>query len=100
MGKVIGCAGDFFRLRITRVDASDAPDLEWRDDILYREPPRVAVHEDESYALEAVSVDDPDEVSTIAVYGSSDEAHAALGAVEEDLEELTKSEFERRYLDG
>lgn len=100
MGRIIGAAEDFYRLRVTRVDQSDEPDLEWRDDILYREPPRQRIREGESYALEAVTVDAAEEVAVIAIYGSSDEAYAALEGIAEDLEELTKSEFERRYFEG
>jgi len=98
MAKIIGNAGDFYRLRVTRLDETEEPDLEWRDDILYRDPPRQRVREFESYAIEAVSVDDEDQVTQIARYESSDAAYAALDTIAEDLAELTKSSFEERYL--
>lgn len=100
MGKIIGNAGDFYRLRVTRMDETDEPDLEWRDDILYREPPAQRVREYESWGLEAVSVDDEDQVTPIAAYESSEAAHEALESIAEDLAELTKSAFEERYLSG
>ena len=31
MGKVIGAASEFYRLRLTRLDVIEEPDLEWRD---------------------------------------------------------------------
>lgn len=98
MSRVIGNAGDFYRLRVTRIDETDEPDLEWRDDILYREPPKQRVRESESWALEAVSLDDDDDVTRIALYESSEAAYEALDAIAEDLAELTKSSFEERYL--
>lgn len=98
MGKIIGGAVDFYRLRVTHLNESEGPDLEWRDDILYREPPRQQVSESETWALEAVLIEDDDVVSRIASYESSDAAYAALAAVTEDLEDLTKSTFEERYL--
>ncbi len=97
MSRIIGAASDFYRLRVTRLNEPDEAELEWRDDILYREPPRQRMGEVESHAIEAVDVDD-EVARQIAVYESSDEAHAALDGIAEDLEELTRSEFESRYL--
>jgi len=97
VSRTIGAASDFYRLRVTRLNEPDEPDLEWRDDILYREPPTQRMGEIESYAIEAVSIDD-EQAFEIALYASSDEAHTALAAIAEDLEELTRSEFETRYM--
>ena len=98
MGRVIGAAGDFYRLRVTRLDVSGEPDLEWRDDILYREPPATRLAEGESYVLEAISTEADETAFEIARYADSDQAHEAMTRVAEDLEELTKSRFEDRYL--
>ncbi len=100
MGGVIGPAADFFRLRVTRIDDTEEPDLEWRDDILYRTPPRDDFEECESYALEAVDLADDEVVCVIAHFGSRDEACAALERISEDLDEMTRSGFESRYLSG
>ncbi len=99
MSRLIGNAKDFYRLRVVRIDETDEPDLEWRDDILYRDPPRQRIGESESWGLQAVSVDDDEDVTRIARYESSDAAHEGLDLVAEDLDQLTKSEFEKRYLD-
>lgn len=99
VGKTIGAASDFYRLRITMMDQSEEPDLDWRDDILYRKPPVERLVEGEAYAIEAVRLDDEEDVSPVAIYGSADEAHAALDGVEDDLLELTRSEFEERYFE-
>ena len=97
VGKMIGAADDFYRLRITMMDQSEEPDLEWRDDILYRTPPVERLREGEAYGIEAVGIDDEDDVTIVAVYSTSDEAHAALASISDDLMELTRSEFESRY---
>ncbi|PKQ30290.1 MAG: hypothetical protein CVT60_01110 [Actinobacteria bacterium HGW-Actinobacteria-10] len=99
MSKTIGAASDFYRLRITMMDQSEEPDLEWRDDILYRQPPAERLREGEAYAIEAVLLDDEEDVSPVAVYESADAAHAAIDAIQDDLSELTRSEFEARYFD-
>ncbi len=99
MARVIGAADDFYRLRVARLDDSAEPDLEWREDILWRDPPKDSPDERESWTLEAVRVDD-EEALPIAAYESSDEAHAALEAIQEEMESLTKSQFEGRYLEG
>ncbi|MDZ4181111.1 MAG: hypothetical protein U1E29_18065 [Coriobacteriia bacterium] len=98
MGRVIGAASEFYRLRVVRVDDSDEPDLEWRDDILYRTPPTEELEECESWALEAVDVADEDSAHVVARFTHSDDAHVALNEITEDLQELTKSGFEARYL--
>lgn len=97
MGKTIGSAADFYRLRVIRVDATDGLDLEWRDDILYRRPPADRPHETHSFTVEAVLLDDDDTTMTLATFDSSDEAHAWLSDAETALVEMTKSQFEEAY---
>lgn len=100
MGKVIGRADEFYRLRITHVDEGEAPDLDWRDDILYRRPPAERIDERDVWRLEAVSVDDDEDVTIIARLGSSDESHESRDTAAEDLAVMTRSEFERTYFPG
>lgn len=97
MAKGIGAAGDFYRLRLMHVDDIDAPEFEWREDILWREPPASPVREHELYRVEAVALDDDDDVTSIGVFDSPQDAHEALGGANEDLADLTRSEFEERY---
>lgn len=98
MGKVIGAASDFYRLRLTRLDIAGEPDLEWRDDILYREPPKEEVEESAQWRVEAVTMDDEEEVHVIALFDEEEAARALLAAAEEDLKDMTKSAFESRYM--
>ena len=98
MSGVIGAAEDFYRLRVTRIDDSESPDLEWREDILWRDPPSTSLDEREMWRLEAVRIDD-DVAHPIAAYEGADEAQAALDLLQQDLESLTKSQFELRYFE-
>lgn len=96
MGRIIGAAEDFYRLRVIRLDETDEPDLEWREDILYRTPPAEEVAEHEEWVLEAVTLDEDEIVTRIASYTDQDFAHQALEEWTEALQELTKSQFEVR----
>ena len=99
MIRVIGNADEFWRLRVTRVDTTENFDLEWHDDILYRQPTPVPGDEVELWHVEAVRVDDPDTVIRVATFGDADEARAYLADATEDLGDMTKSKFEAAYLD-
>jgi hypothetical protein len=97
---VIGGADEFYRLRVTRVDEGEPPDLEWRDDVLYRRPQPETLDESDVWRVEAVSADDDEDVTVIAELRSSEEAHEALMSAGEDLAVMTRSEFERTYFTG
>ena len=99
MGKAIGAASEFYRLRLTRLDVTDEPDLEWRDDILYRNPPQQDLAECAQYRIEAVNTDDDEDIKVVALFDDPEEAAAFLKATEEDLMEMTKSVFDSRYLE-
>lgn len=93
-----GEAADFYRLRVMRLDDAAAPDLEWRDDVLWRSTPASAPADMVSFRVEAVAVDD-ETAHPLADFATSEEAHAWMQAAEEDLAEMTKSEFEATYVD-
>jgi hypothetical protein len=98
MAKGIGAASDFYRMRVTRVTEADAPEFEWREDILYRDPPIVGESQEVvHHRIEAVAVDDDENVTVIGVFDSMEDATEALDSASEDLGELTRSEFEDRY---
>jgi len=98
MATGIGAASDFYRVRVTRVTEADAPEFEWRDDILYREP---AGADDEQevvhHRIEVVALDDDENVTTIGIFDSLQDATEAFDTATEDLSGLTRSEFEDRY---
>jgi len=96
--RIIGQAADFFRLRLTLIEAPTGLDFEWHDDILYRKPPPPELGADEEWLLEAVEMDNEDVVHVAGRYATREEALAALERVQEDLDEMTRSTFEERYL--
>lgn len=97
MARTIGNANEFWRLRMTKVDASDALDFEWHDDILWREPRVELPDEYDIHLVEAVSVTEPELIVRIAAFGSSDEASDFVAEAEDDLADMTASQFETAY---
>lgn len=97
MEKGIGAASDFYRLRLMRVDDADAPEFEWREDILWRNPAVTPPPEREICRVEAVSLDDGDVVIPLGMFEAPSDAYEALTSAEEELRLLTRSEFEERY---
>ena len=96
MSKTLGMAADFYRLRLIRIDDSDGLDLDWRDDILYREPPEQDVKEFDRFRAEAVAVTD-DCAVTLDTFQDATLANEWLSRAEDDLIEMTRSEFEAHY---
>ncbi len=97
MARVIGNADDFYRLRVIRIDATGEPDLEWRDDILWRTPPESVLEESVVFRVEAVSLDDEGEVHTLAAFDAPEEAYEWMNVAAADLTQMTKAEFEETY---
>lgn len=100
MVRIIGNAHEFWRLRLTRVDTTAGLDFEWHDDILYRQPSVDYGSEVELYHVEAVRLDDTETVLRLGTFSESTPARELLARAADDLSEMTKSEFESRYLDG
>ena len=99
MVHVIGNADEFWRLRITRVDTTQGLDFEWHDDILYREPEVDLGDEVEYWHVEAVRVEDADNVVRLATFATDGEARQFLERAKDDLRDLTKSRFELAYFE-
>lgn len=97
MDKGIGAASDYYRLRLMRLDDADAPEFEWHEDILWRNPRVKTPSEREVCRVEAVSLDDSDVVITLGSFEASRDAYEALTTAEEELRLMTRSEFEERY---
>jgi hypothetical protein len=97
MTKGIGAASDYYRVRLMHVDDADAPEFEWREDILWRTPDVEPAREYEMYRIEAVELEDDEAVTPLGSFDSTDDAYEALATATEDLGGLTRSEFEDRY---
>ncbi len=98
MAGIIGNADDFYRLRLVRLDEAGVPDLDWRDDILYRRRPAERVEEYDVWRVEAV--DDNERAVVLATFDDPEEAREWLRVVEDDLCAMTRSEFEQAYFAG
>ncbi|HEY3318720.1 MAG TPA: hypothetical protein VGK50_09890 [Coriobacteriia bacterium] len=98
MSGIIGNADDFYRVRLMRVDEADVPDLDWREDILYRRPPSDEPGEYDLWRVEAV--DEVEHVTVMSTFDDVEEAREWLATVEEDLSAMTRSEFEQAYFPG
>ncbi len=98
MRQIIGSADEFYRLRVVTVDASDAPALDWREDILWRRPVADGVDERVLQRLEAVAIADMERAWTLGEFVTTSEAHAAMQEADLDLRGMTKSQFEDAYL--
>ncbi|MDY0087286.1 MAG: hypothetical protein RBS78_01820 [Coriobacteriia bacterium] len=98
--RIIGAASEFYRLRVTSVDATEEPDFEWHDDILFRTPTIDHPEDRTLWAVEAVALGETESVHRISCFDSYDEAVDHAHAAEDDLADLTKSGFEERYLDA
>ncbi|MRS12419.1 MAG: hypothetical protein EG823_05020 [Actinobacteria bacterium] len=97
MSKTIGNAADFYRLRVMALDTTDEVDFEWRDDILYRRPPTTDIVDEEAYVVEAVLLDDEDATYRLARFADALEARDWMQARDDELRDMTKSEFEEAY---
>ncbi len=98
--KMIGSAGDFYRVRVIAIDTTDDLDLEWRDDVLYRRPPAETPIEQRAVNVEAVALDNEEHTVVIASFDDHSEATAWAEERQAELAELTKSDFEERYFPG
>lgn len=96
--RIIGAASEFYRLRVTAVDATEEPDFEWHDDILYRAPVVEQPEDRTLWAVEVIALGGAETVHRLSCFDSYDEALALLRVAEEDLADLTNSGFEERYL--
>lgn len=96
--KMIGAADEFWRLRLTRVDTTEDLDLEWRSDILYRQPVAEAAEEIEQWIVEAIRIEDYETIVQVAVFADRDDAEAFFRQAEDDLHDMTKAGFEEAYL--
>lgn len=94
---VFGEAADFYRLRLVVMDEGDAPELEWREDILWRRPEQQRPDEYELYRVEAVAVDD-ETATPLHDFADMTEARMWLSSAEVDLAEMTKAQFEEAYM--
>lgn len=100
MATEFGDARDFYRLRVVKLDESGDLELEWRNDILWRKPPPDCPTEYDVWRVEAVRLEDEERRVVLGAFGDPEDAYALLSVADEDLTEMTKSQFEAAYFPG
>jgi len=96
LAKTFGKASDFYRVRILTLDEETPPDFDWREDILFRKPPGEKRAIKRRYTVQVVDLDTRND-QVIKAFPNRHVAESALIMIDEDLRELTKMEFEKKY---
>ena len=94
--KKFGKAKDFYRARIISFKLQDVENLDWADDILYQSPMRRDIKPKFDYQLQIISIDNSF-IKRKLNFQTQDHAKEDLEQLSEDLEMLTKKEFEVKY---
>ncbi len=97
MIRAMGDADEFWRLRIVHVAGSVPLDLDWRDDVLYRQPRASPIDEVEFWRLEAVRVDDAEQVVELGEFSGEQNALERLAELQDALCAMTRAEFETAF---
>lgn len=96
MVRQIGRSGDYYRCRVVEIVEDRPQPLEWRDDLLYREPPPPDVSSAVRYLVQVVSID-TDQTHDLKAYPTESSAIKKRELVEDDLRDLTRSQFAKKY---
>ena len=94
--KVFGKASDFYRLRVLKVNEDSDISLDWKKDILFRNPGPSPMSTRIWYVVQAVTIDD-DEPHNIKRFVTGEAAMRFKDKAEELLDELTKKQFEEKF---
>jgi len=96
MRKQIGQANDYYRCRVIEIVENNPQALDWRDDVLYREPPEPSVSSARRFTVQIVEIDTA-ETHDVKAYPTQAAADKKQSLVEEDLRDMTRSEFNKKY---
>jgi hypothetical protein len=94
--KVFGDASDFYRVRIMKLEETEMPDFDWHENILIKKPEIEIPDSKVKFCVQIVSLDER-KVFSISSFKSETKAKLAKRKIEEDIEELTKNQFEKKY---
>ncbi len=95
--RAFGLACDFYRARVQILQEAVPPKFDWREDILYRSPKPYPDKVATQYSLEILTLD-KSTVYKLKTYKRLGNAERRLAQLKLDLGELTKLQFERKYL--
>ncbi len=93
--KLFGIAGDYYRVRVLKIHEELPADLEWREDVLFREPKAYPSKLKVTYRIHILTQGRT--AHEIANLRSGKEVKSKLRKVKEDLRELTKMQFDKKY---
>ncbi len=96
MRKQIGQAGDYYRCRVIEIVEDRPQALDWREDVLYREPPEPSVSSARRFTVQVIAID-TSEAHDVKAYPTDAGAEKKKILVEDDLRDLTRSEFIKKY---
>ncbi len=96
MSKTFGKASDFYRVRIITLEQEIPPDFDWRDDVLYRSPKESFDMIKRTYCLQVVDLDSRN-YQVLEEYSAKQVAAKDKEMLEENLKNLTKMEFDKKY---
>lgn len=92
----IGQAYDYYRCRVLEIVEDRPQPLDWREDVLYREQPPPNVRSAKRFTVQLILVD-TSEVYEVKSYSARHTAEKKRALVDEDLRDLTRSEFSKKY---
>jgi hypothetical protein len=95
--KSFGKADEFYRARILSTSSDETTEFEWREDILYHKEDDGSVKTKSAYLIELVELDLNKKV-TLRNLDNLNEAKILLATMQDDLNTLTKKEFDEKYL--
>lgn len=95
--KEFGNANEFYRLRIISMDFNGVEKFDWNEDILFKEPKRKEIKTKTSYILQIIKVNVSDPIQENIFHNEEDAKHA-LENISDDLETMTKNEFDVKYI--
>jgi hypothetical protein len=94
--KVFGDASDFYRVRVIKIEETEMPDFDWEEDVLIKKPKIEIPDSKVKFCVQIVSVDER-KIFPITSFKSETRAKLAKRKIEEDIWELTKNQFEKKY---
>lgn len=97
--KKYGNANEFYRARVINLTPQGVENFEWSEEILYQEPKRREVKINPSYQIQIINIDD-NVLLNKKNFKSEEKAKTLLDDLKEDLEILTKAEFDEKYLNA
>lgn len=93
--RAFGAASDYYRLRMYSIEENSPSELDWDDDILFKEPDYY-IDNRMSFQVEALDVSEGERY-LLGEFSNKEEAETFLAQAEEHLTEMTKHQFDREY---